>query len=771
MRGWEQKESQKHAADVAHEQAEKLQVSIMRSMEVLYSIASLHAAQSGITREQFHAFLQQTLARQPELQALSWNPVVLASRRHEFESLAVAEGLTGFQFREQDAAGQFRPAGQRAEYVPVYYIEPLDRNFAALGFDLGSDAERLSSLDHARDLGQPVATAPVRLAQGPDNQAGLLVLLPVYFGGIPTELPARREKLAGFAVAVFRVNDLVAAEFAALEKKGIQACLFDNSLRGELIYGSRFPSIDDQVWLEIGGRRWVMAYAPTPEFIAAQSHLQSWLILASGLAFTFLVAAHLFGVWRRTLIVTAANQAKSDFLASMSHEIRTPLNAILGYTQLLQHDPDLPPEQRDSIAGISASGRHLLGLINEILDLSKIEAGRMELNSIDFDLAVLAHGLATTFRPLCAQKRIGFRLEMTGGECQRLRGDEGKLRQVLINLLGNAVKFTSAGQVTLRILQPANGVWRFEVFDTGFGILPGEQTEIFKPFHQGSGVQHQGGTGLGLAIAQRHVELLGGKLELHSERGIGSCFFFAIPLAETLASAEEPAARVIRLAGGCSVRALVVDDNRENREVLGGMLATVGCEVTYAAEGVSALSLAVELPPQIVFLDLLLPGLSGAATARGIRDELGEAAPRLVGHTASLLALHHDDAVAAGCTDFITKPFEQEQVYQCLERVLGVRFERAEAAVDPPRLDFSLERVELPEDLCARLIVAAELHSTTALKACLQELRQLDPPAQELAAQIRQLMRSYDMDGIQRLLARVAHSPVSNTVTASPKPS
>jgi len=769
MRGWEEKTSQKHAAELAYEQAGKLRESMLRSMEVLYSIASLHAAQNGITQEAFHAFVQQTLARQPELQALSWNPVVPESRRQEFESRAVADGLAGFEFRERDAAGHFRRAGPREAYVPVYCLEPLDRNAPALGFDLASDAARLVSLHRARDSGQPMATAPLRLAQGPDDQAGLLVLLPVY-SGVPTDLAARREQLVGFAVAVFRVNDLVAAEFKALQKQGIQACLFDHSPDGELIYGHPLDVAADRVWLEIGGRSWVMAYAPTPGFIAAQSHVQSWLVLATGLALTLLVAAHLFGVWRRTLIVMAANQAKSDFLANMSHEIRTPLNAILGYSQLLQHDPGLPPEQRDCVAGISASGRHLLGLINEILDLSKIEAGRMELNLIDFDLAVLADSLAATFRPLCAQKKIGFRLEMKGAQ-HRVRGDEGKLRQVLINLAGNAVKFTNAGQVTLQILKPASGppdLWRFEVFDTGMGVLPEEHAEIFKPFHQGRGAQHQGGTGLGLAIAERHVELLGGKLELRSERGEGSCFFFTIPLTETKGAVSEPASRVIRLAHGHSVRALVVDDQRANREVLGGMLSVIGCEVTCVADGPSAVSLARELRPQIVFLDLLLPGLSGAAAARKIRDELGPAAPRLVGHTASMLALHREEALGAGCADFITKPFEQACIYQCLERLLCVRFERAELPAEPVKMEVALERVELPEELCARLMVAAELHSTTALKACLQELRQMQPEAQELANQIRQLMRSYDMDGIQHLLAKVARPPAAKSSVIPP---
>ncbi len=772
MRGWEQKEMKKHAADLAHEQAERLHVSVLRSMEVLYSIASLHAAQGGINRRQFHEFVQQALARQPELQALSWNPVVPAARRAEFEASAVVDGLNGFQFHEKNAAGQIQPAGQRNGYVPVYFIEPLASNAAALGFDLGSDAERLSALNRARDLAQPVATAPIRLTQCPDNQAGLLVLLPVYAGNASATLATRREKLAGFAVAVFRVNNLVQAEFQALQEKGIEACLLDYSPSGELIYGNQVAS-GDQILLEVASRRWVMEFSPTPGFIAAQSHLDSWLALAGGLGFTFLIAAYLFGNWRWTDKVATANQAKSDFLANMSHEIRTPLNAILGYAQLLQRDVNLPPEQRDSIAGINDSGRHLLGLINEILDLSKIEAGRMELNPIDFDLAMLANGLVATFRPLCAQKKIGFRLELPRGPHQRVRGDEGKLRQVLINLVGNAVKFTSAGEVALRMRRELDGRWHFEVFDTGLGIPPEEQSEIFKPFHQGSGAQHQGGTGLGLAIAQRQVELLGGKLELNSERGIGSRFFFSIPLGETLTEADESTPAVVRLVAGSVVRALVVDDNRENREVLGRMLSSVGCEVFFATDSAGAMTSLREQKPGIVFLDLLMPGVSGAETARKIRAEFGAAAPKLVAHTASVLALHREDALAAGCVDFITKPFDCERLYECVERQLGVRFHRAERVNDEPTTDALLERVVLPEELCARLTVAAELHSTTALKACLHELRQLGPDAQRLAGHIRLLMRSYDMDGIQRLLAQVvppSEKKVSDSTIQTPKP-
>jgi signal transduction histidine kinase len=374
--------------------------------------------------------------------------------------------------------------------------------------------------------------------------------------------------------------------------------------------------------------------------------------LAGGLAFTFLVAAYGVGDWRRNKAVAAANaalqeevavrkraeaaaaaasEAKSGFLASMSHEIRTPLNAILGYTQLMQRDQQLSADQREALSSISASGGHLLGLVNEILDFSKIEAGRMELSPMDFDLECLAGDLAATFRPLCAQKKIRFRAELAAAGRALVHGDEGKLRQILINLIGNAVKFTPAGEVVLFCQPSGPSGWLFEVVDTGPGIPEHEQADIFKPFHQGSGARNHVGTGLGLAIAQRQVELLGGKLELESHRSRGSRFFFRIPLGP---------------APGC-----VESDHRTVIE-------------------------------------------------------------------------------------------------------------------DPEPLSMSSpEAVPLPEALCARLAEAAELHSTTALKTCLQDLRLYGPGGARLAEDIRLLMHRYDMEGIPHLLlkaARVQGGQISN---------
>jgi signal transduction histidine kinase/DNA-binding LytR/AlgR family response regulator len=784
MRGWEHRALDQRTEELTREQVEKLQVSLLRSLEVLYSIAALHQVNGTLDREQFGSFVRQALARQPEIQALSWNPRVPIDQRARWEAAAVSDGLAGFQFRERDGTGNFITARTRPEYVPVFFIEPLDRNALALGFDLDSDLSRRSSLEKARDSGRPIATVPLHLAQETGKQTGLLVLLPVYRGTVPTDVESRRERLAGYAVAVFKVADLVGTSFRELRTRGIEARLFDQTPDGELIYDGAAGTgavldAGRSTSLEFAGRRWSVVYSPTAELRATESHLQSRLALAGGLVFTLLATGYLVGIWRQTREVAAANAAlqeevrvrknaeaeaasanaaKSDFLASMSHEIRTPLNAILGYTQLMQRDRGLAPEVHDSIRAISASGHHLLGLLNEILDLSKIEAGRMELSPTNFDLVALCGGLAMTFRPLCLARRVEFRTEFKGPLRVVVHGDEGKLRQVLINLLGNAVKFTRSGEVCLSFSQTAAGSWLFEVIDTGPGIPETEREEIFKPFHQGFGARDHGGTGLGLAIAQRQVDLLGGRLELQSSRGVGSRFFFTIPLPAGSSIGAEPS-RVSSLAGGVRIRALVVDDRRENREVLKGMLTAIGCEVEVAADGEEACRAALADPPDIVFLDLLLPGLNGMETARRLMSESLDQRLKIVAHTASPLARLRDEALAAGCVDFLTKPFHAERIYECLRDHLGVDFEYQTPEQDPEALlPVESLRVNIPEELHARLSVAAELHSTTALKSCLQELRQLGPEGETLAEHIRHRMRSYDMDEILRLLARVGNS-------------
>jgi signal transduction histidine kinase/ActR/RegA family two-component response regulator len=796
LRNWEHAAVAQNAEDTVREQVENLQVMVLRSMEAIHSVASLHLAQSKFDRREFRRFVQPALDRQPELLALSWDPVVPAPLRPEFEAAAVADGLEGFQFLQADSEGKMLPAPDHPQYVPVYFIEPLERNLGALGYDLSSDQERRLTLERARDTGQPAASAPIQLKQQTNDGCGFLVVLPAYRGSTPKSVPERRAQLDGYAIAVFSVSDLVEGPFAKLKEKGIDAWLADQSASGKQIYANAAvgaPSSRNQrapeVVAEIAGRQWIAQYDPGARFQASQKRSGAWMVLIAGLALTSLTSAYLYGDWRWAGKIAAANaileqeiavrkqaeaageranQAKSDFLASMSHEIRTPLNAILGYTQLIQRDPTFSAEQHDVIRAINSSGQHLIGLINEILDLAKIEAGRMEVQPTDFDLASLGRTLAATFRPLCARKRIGFRLNFDTSAPRHVRGDEGKLRQALINLLGNAVKFTTSGEVWLGFKSLDANYWLFEVIDTGLGIPDEEQSDIFKPFYQGRTVQHQGGTGLGLAIAQRQVELLGGRLELESRRGAGSRFFFKIPFPPALLAGGVTRTEFVRgLKSGFTVRALVVDDRHVNAQILGRMLSDVGCEVMLALDGLEAARIARQFQPHIAFVDLLMPGIDGIETACVILDDAQPGAVKIVAHSAAALASYREAASRAGCVDFLAKPIRSEEVHECLRKHLGVEFEYEIERTDALENWGNWEGppVSLPRELCGRLTTAAELHSSTVLKICLQDLRAHGP---ELAEHIRHLMRSYDMDGIQRLMSAAAIPVIDSPPLVSP---
>jgi len=784
LHDWERREAQEQVRQGAQDRAEVLRGQLMRSMEVLHAIGAFYDARGEVSREEFRRFVAGALARQPELQALSWDPRVPGGERAVWELRARAEGFPGFHFTEEEGDATLVPAGTRDEYFPAFYLETLQKNAAAFGFDVGSEPRRRQALETARDTGQATATAPLHLAQEPASQRGFLVLQPLY-DGTPNTTDQRRARLRGFAVAVFRVGDLVSSAWSTMEDKGLAATITDEA-DGDIIYQQNAAS-REPVWataLEVAGRRWILRFTPTPAFRGAALSWQSRAALGAGFVITALTAGFLWNNARRaaeiahsntTLLAEvdvrkraeaaaeAASRAKSEFLANMSHEIRTPMNAILGYSQILLRDAALHPFQRDALVTISNSSDHLLHLINEILDLSKIDAGRMELETSDFDLVALVRELTSLFQHPCEMKKLGLRVE--GLDDRRIllvRGDEGKLRQVLINLLGNAVKFTARGRVTLRVMPHQNDAWAFTVSDTGIGIPANAQIAIFNPFQRGPGARGEGGTGLGLTIARRQVELMGGKLEVESKPGEGSTFFFTVALPAVAGRASVPAEtrEVERLADGFQVRALVVDDIRENREVLSAMLAAIGCEIVLAENGRQALEAVSVSHPDIVFMDMRLPEIDGLEATRRIVNDYGAGGLKVVAMSASALEHERQLYLQAGCDDFIAKPFRAARVYDCLHHLLGVELEyrNPEAGVErEPLLDFG--RIVLPEELVTRLMMAAELHSATVLKTCLREVEETGAPGQRLAGHLREFLASYDMEMIQKIVAQIAVAP------------
>jgi CheY-like chemotaxis protein len=339
-------------------------------------------------------------------------------------------------------------------------------------------------------------------------------------------------------------------------------------------------------------------------------------------------------------------------------------------------------------------------MINDILDLSKIEAGRMELQTTDFDLNELISSIESMFRVRCAEKEIKFTVVRFADGPIPVHGDEGKLRQVLINLLGNAVKFTDEGQITLKVRAiqtekqkaesgnqksdqnhpvPTATSYRFDVIDTGPGISESDQKEIFQPFQQSAAGLRKGGTGLGLAITRRQVELMGGEVKLESTLGKGSRFYFVIPLAAARGKLESSRSNetreVVRLATEKTVNALIVDDNQNNRDVLSQLLAGIGCRVRVAESAAEAFARVKEEIPDIIFMDIRMPGMNGAEATRQIIAQHGPEKIKIVAITASVLEHEKAGHMAAGFHSFLSKPFRFPDVCASLQQVLKVDFE------------------------------------------------------------------------------------------------
>ncbi len=449
----------------------------------------------------------------------------------------------------------------------------------------------------------------------------------------------------------------------------------------------------------------------------------------------------------------AANQAKSAFLANMSHELRTPLNAILGFTQLMTGSANLTSEQEENLEVINRSGEYLLTLINDVLEMSKIEAGQLTLREGVFDLHHLLRDLEQMFRLRADAKGLELCFVVADGVPRYVQSDEGKLRQALSNLLGNAVKFTQAGSVVLRVTAPSSSMktatLQFEVEDTGPGIVPEDLESVFDPFVQASaGDGSQEGSGLGLSISRQFVRMMGGDLSVISEPGKGSTFRLDILAGLVRPDASEiratrPGRRVLglepgqRAPDGSRFRLLVTEDRKTNRHLLIQLLEPVGFEVRGAANGQEALDLWADWKPHLIWMDMRMPIMDGYEATRRIKATLEGQSTVIVALTAFAFKEDRERILAGGCDDIVSKPFRADEIFHMLTKHLDVRFVyQTQIGPDmtgppPPDVHTSLERVvphealaELPSPWLAAMreaIVKADLNQILGLVSQIQD--------------------------------------------------
>lgn len=458
-----------------------------------------------------------------------------------------------------------------------------------------------------------------------------------------------------------------------------------------------------------------------------------------------------------------ASQAKSQFLANMSHEIRTPMNAILGFTQLLIRDAQTSTEQKETLFKIDKAGNHLMEIINDVLEISKIEAGAMELKLTPFDLGALLEDVGQMFSFRCEQKSLDWEFINQLDNELPVYGDQGKMRQIMINLLGNAVKFTDEGYVSLTLSQPAPHTYRFDVKDSGPGMTEEELKALFTNFAQGKAGSEKGGTGLGLAISYKQVELMGGKIKVQSTPGEGSTFSFTVPLEPCAEGVEPPKPsdiESIRLKPDTTLKALVVDDIEANRDVLGRLLQDTNINVYYAVDGKDAIEKIWNMKFDIVFMDILMPVMRGDQAIDVIRKEVDQ--PGLICVAISAFSLAHEVQyyIDLGFDEFIPKPFLFSDIYNCLLKFSEDKFEKMELPKEslPPKEEIvRLAEYNLPTQMHNDLEMAAELNRLSFIKEYIETHILTVPDNKALGQHLLEFVENYDMDGFIAALKEVGN--------------
>ena len=458
----------------------------------------------------------------------------------------------------------------------------------------------------------------------------------------------------------------------------------------------------------------------------------------------------------------AANRAKTLFLANMSHELRTPLNAILGFSDLIRRGEGVSAKQAEALGIINRSGTHLLGLIDDILDMARIETGNRVLEIESVDLVELVRDAMTMMLVPAEQKNLELSIEWADVPVHLVRVDGPKLRQILVNLVGNAIRYTDAGSIVLRVdsalVDDAGKVrLRIEVQDTGVGIAPEEQVRIFEPFVQLSEPNARKGSGLGLAICSQFAQMMGGAIQVESEPGRGSLFrveLFAEAAEEFQAGGvvEEIETTFMVEPDQPQFRILVIEDDQANRLLLKRVLEDAGFQIRIAEDGETGIGVFCEWHPHFIWLDIHLPGMNGLKVAAQIREMADGRDVKIAALTASVFDEERDAVLAAGIDDFVRKPYRAKAVFECMERLLGVRYVRSAPLAKPvsdSRPHLLAQVATLPEELKSQLLRAVLLLEKDRIAEVIELVSALNPA---LGAELSRRADAFEFTPIMRAI-------------------
>ena len=685
--------------------------------EIAESVGRAFQFSTEVTRQEFAALAGAILRGHPTLVALSWVPRVSGENRSEFESVARQQGLADYQFKAVSPSGEIDISGSEDVYYPTFYVEPLVGNSSMLGFDTRSDPARREALETAAGTARTIASRWIPIVQEFGAPYGYVLLRPVYRVDPAEILPAdRASAVGGFVVVAFRLDDLARVAVEAADAT-IDISVSDETAspaeRLEFSYAgavAAFGTAGDVTsraestglnWVgEVRppGRIWSIQASATDRFLADVPITETYWVFAGGMLTTLIAAGYSVAASRRARRIRSldaelsrgesqmqalaeAARLKDEFLANMSHELRTPLNAINGLSEVLTNElfGEINAEQRESLDMINDAGEHLLDLINDILDLSKIAANRFELQLQDLDPAAVCEAAIRMVDSPAKRRNITLEMKsVTTG--LRVVAERRRVLQILVNLLANAIKFTDRGGRVGLDMAYEDGVVRFTVWDTGIGIAKDDIPNLFKPFTQLDSSLNRKfeGTGLGLSLAKGLTELHGGDVSVESELGTGSRFSFTLPGIKSdvanAAAAAEPMSTLVEPEHPESTKKatlLIVEDNPVNARMAEKILQAKGYRTELVEDAETALNALNSKTPDLILTDIQLPGMDGLELIRQIRSRPALADLPIVATTALAMAGDRERCMEAGATEYRSKPLKYSDLDRLIEDLIA----------------------------------------------------------------------------------------------------